>query len=138
MKFLASKLKPHDKKCVVSFDEMKLKAGLSFDVEHDQIIGFENYGTFSIEKPRLATHALVFVVRGLCRKWKQVFGFFYSCESASSNVLKHLLHEGISKLVNCGLEPIGVVCDQGERLYMKELGIDEKKPLFFVQDRRIV
>ena len=93
MKFLACKLKPHDKKCVVSFDEMKLKAGLSFDVEHDQIIGFENYGTFSIEKPRLATHALVFVVRGLCRKWKQVFGFFYSCESASSNVLKHLLHE---------------------------------------------
>lgn len=141
MKSIASKFtKPYDNKCIVSFDEMKLKPGVSFDIKQDVIVGFENYGSFVVSKPRLATHVLVFMVRGLCKKWKQAFGYFFSCESTSSTALKHLLDEGISKLVACGLDPVAVVCDQGsnnQKLYTKEYGISEEKPYFDVRGRKV-
>ena len=114
-----------------------LKSSLSFDIKHDTVVGFEDYGSFKVSKPRLATHALVFMVRGLCKKWKQVFGYFFSCESASSAALTYLLHEAVRELVQCRLDPIAVVCDQGannQRLYKKELGITPEKPYFFLED----
>ncbi|GBL75476.1 hypothetical protein AVEN_194651-1 [Araneus ventricosus] len=74
LKLVASKITPLDKLCILSFDEMKIKMGLSYH-KKNVIIGYENYGSESSSK--LATHVLVFMVRGLCKKWKQVIGCFF-------------------------------------------------------------
>ncbi|GBN04892.1 hypothetical protein AVEN_124500-1 [Araneus ventricosus] len=77
LKLVASKMTPLDKLCILSFDEMKIKMGLSYHKKNDVIIRYENYGNESSSK--LATHVLVFRVRGPCKKWKQVIGRFFSC-----------------------------------------------------------
>lgn len=67
-------MKPVDKMCIISFDEVKLQKGLVFNPKLDKIIGYEYCPNYNEKTPpNLATHALVFMVRGLCKKWKQVF-----------------------------------------------------------------
>ena len=64
-----------DKLCVVSFDEMSLRTGLTYNITEDVVEGFEDFGTLGrTDNP--AKHALVFMVRGLTSKWKQPVGYF--------------------------------------------------------------
>ena len=59
IKSIASKLKLNDKKCIISFDEMKLKPGLSYNKKHDTVVGYDDFGSFAVSDPKLAAHALV-------------------------------------------------------------------------------
>ena len=52
VKRLASKLKPN-KKCIISFDEMKLKPSLSYDKKHDTVVGYKDYGSFAVSDLQL-------------------------------------------------------------------------------------
>ena len=56
--------------CVLSFDGMKIEQGLNL-MKNDQISGFEEVGD-GFRRNSLATELLVFMVRGLSAKWKQV------------------------------------------------------------------
>lgn len=138
LKHMALNMKDHDKLCTISFDEMKIKRSLAYYANHDQVIGFENCSMK--ESPKLATHALTFMVRGICKKWKQVFGIFFSRNAASSEDLKSLVEEAVERLHNCGLNPQCVICDMGpsnQRLYSTELAITEDKPFFSVNGKKI-
>ena len=57
-------------KHVLLFDEVSISRGLSYDVKEDHVLGFVNDGV-SV-KPKFSDHALVFMLRGIRRKWKQV------------------------------------------------------------------
>nr|XP_042905123.1 uncharacterized protein LOC110283341 [Parasteatoda tepidariorum] len=58
IKLIASKIKPHDKYCIISFDEMLLKCGLVYNKKKDKIVGFEDYGSqIQSSSSKLATHA---------------------------------------------------------------------------------
>ncbi len=127
-----------NKLCVITFDEMSLRAGLSYNITEDAVEGFEDFGSLGkTSKP--ANHALVFMVRGLIGKWKQPIGFFLSRAATSAENLKKLLNECIQSVKNTGLQPKAVVCDQGSnnvRLY-KLLAVTEKRPFFIHEEDKI-
>ena len=101
-----------DKQCILTFDEMTIKSGLTYDPCLDNIEGFEDYGI--MWKNRfIANHELSFIIRGINRKWKQCIGYFLSSGPVSGDKLHILAIEAIDKLSTIGLSVRGIVCDQG-------------------------
>lgn len=138
LKDRVSVMKEMDKFCVVSFDEMSLRVGLSYNITEDAVEGFEDFGTLG-KTSRAANHALVFMVRGLTGKWKQPLGYFLSKDCATADKLEILLKECLQKIKDIGLQPKAIVCDQGSsnvHLY-KNLGITEDHPFFVHGDSKI-
>lgn len=56
-------------------------------------------------------HALVFMLKGICRKWKQPICFCKGATSAAE--IKRLLVELIKEISRIGLNVIATICDQG-------------------------
>lgn len=137
---ISQKMKKRDKYCAISFDEMKVSKGLNYHRQLDYVIGYENYGQYTPPDPQPATHALLFMVRGICRLWKQVFGIFFSKNSTNASILKNLVLDAVINLKDSGLIPVSTVCDQGAgniKLYATELGVTKEKPFFMVGDLKI-
>ena len=101
-----------DRQCVLIFDEMSIKSGLSYERSHDQIEGLEDLGSIGKTK-NMANSAIVFMIRGLSNKWKQCIGYFLSSGPISSKSLHVLVLQAIDKVSNIGLHIKGVICDQG-------------------------
>ena len=68
----------------------------------DYVEGLEDFGEMGRTR-RVAGHALVLMVRGISKKWKQPFGFFYSAGPTPADVMDHVLKQGIRHLRNAGL-----------------------------------
>ena len=127
-----------DKLCVVTFDEMSLRAGLSYNITEDVVEGFEDFGSLG-NTSRAANHALVFMVRGLLGKWKQPLGYFLCRDATPADKLQLLLKECLEKLSDIGLCPKVVVCDQGSnnvRLY-KQVSVTEDQPFFLHRGEKV-
>ena len=58
-------------------DEMTLRSAFSYDKRNDCVEGIEDFGPVLGKSKYAATHALVFMVRGLKDKWKHPLGFFF-------------------------------------------------------------
>lgn len=59
----ASQMDNLDKYCTLSWDEMAVTTHLNFSDAHDAMDGFVDFGEVQI--PEFATHALVFMIRGV-------------------------------------------------------------------------
>lgn len=57
-------MQERDKYCVVTFNEMGLRSGLTYDISSDRIEGFRDFGDLG-RSDKFANHALVFIVRGM-------------------------------------------------------------------------
>ena len=72
---------------VISFDKMKIQCKLVFDKHSNELIGFVDLGeeelNVSSESSDLATHALVFFVRGAASDLKYALGYFLSKDVTS-------------------------------------------------------
>ena len=78
-KLLKHKVKnftPREKLCSLLMDEMSIKKSLRYDPSTDSIGGFEDFGSKGSNK--VATHALVFMVKGMTSNWKQPFSYYLS------------------------------------------------------------
>ncbi|KAJ8025305.1 Transposable element P transposase [Holothuria leucospilota] len=102
---------------VLLIDEMKLKANLVFDKNTGELIGFTDLGDPEInystmEKvDQLATHAMVFMLRGVCTELKYSFAFFGS-DGVSAIQLFPLFWEAVCILeCTCNLWVIAVTSD---------------------------
>ena len=138
MKHKVSTMNDRDKLCVITFDEMSLRTGLSYDISSDSIEGFEDYGMLG-RTSRVANHALVFMVRGMLSHWKQPIGYFLSRDATPANRLGELLKECVNKVKDIGLIPKLVVCDQGSnnvKMY-KDLSITEEKTHLIFDDNKV-
>lgn len=80
-----------DTYCSLSWDEVSLKPHLDYNVYRDEIDGFVDM--LGVRRPDFATHALVFMIRGINTAYKQPIGFFFT------NGLKHYELEELIKLV---------------------------------------
>jgi len=122
-----SSLDKADRHCVVVIDEMSLRSQLTYDKNLDRIIGYTDEGL-------IATHALVFMVRGLRAKWKQSIGFFFTHNTIATSTLSRLITECIQKLCSIGLFVRCMVCDQGatNMAAVRDLGCTADKPNFVV------
>jgi len=55
---------------------MSFKESLHVDQASDSIIGREHFGEHS-KSFKHANHALVFMIKGLVKKWKIILGYFF-------------------------------------------------------------
>ena len=104
---------PEDRVCAVVFDEMSIKAGLVYFKGSDTIEGLQDLGPILGKSQTIATHALVFMARGINRKWKQPIGYFLTGSTVAPAILKMLIVEAVTQCKSVGLTPILLLCDQG-------------------------
>ncbi|XP_040355081.1 uncharacterized protein LOC115322190 [Ixodes scapularis] len=131
-----------DRACSIVFDEMHIKKELSYNPSSDRFEGLEEYSN-GVQGANLSNKALVFMAKGIRTPWKQPLGYFFAHKGTPTNVLQDLLFQCYSLLVDAGLEPVAVVCDQGSQniSLFSSLITPEKpyidvngKPLFFLFD----
>lgn len=94
-----------------SFDEVALTPRLTYNERKDKIIGFVEIA--AERKPKLADHALVFMIRGICSSWRQCIAYYFCEGTVSAAELHNILHEMVPRIANTGLQPVALVCDQG-------------------------
>lgn len=113
MKVLKSnveKLSPSQKYCSLLFDEMSISAELHYNEHLDRIEGFEDYGYERTQK--FADHALVFMVRGITKKYKQPIAYFNQ-GSTNSHRLSKIIKDVICEVYSTGLHVVATISDQG-------------------------
>ena len=104
--------------CCLMFDETSIKEHLVCTE------GFENcgrHGRISI----IANHALVFMTRSLCKRWKQLVDYYLTCGSTKGKMLVNLLMDVLETCHNAGLVVVATMCDMGANKVkaLKQLGV---------------
>lgn len=84
----------HQRYITIVFDEMKIKSILVFDKNNDEMIGFVDLGdpelnfvSFGDKDNALATHALIFYLRGLATTLKYCVGYFVTKGISSTQIM---------------------------------------------------
>lgn len=118
---------------VLLFDEMKVQANLVFDKTSGELIGFTDLGdpevNFAVLKAEdmVATHALVFLIRGLCTELKFVLAHFATCGITSVQLMP-IFWEAICILeLECNLWVIATTSDgasPNRRFYRMHKALD--------------
>lgn len=132
-----------DRYCSLLFDEVSLDNGLYYEANKQKIIGYEDLGKLGrTSKP--ANHALVLMIRGLRKSWKQVIAYYFTAYTISCQSLKAIIKNAISELQEIGITVKATICDQGstQRRAITELcnenQIDPTPYTFTVNDETIV
>ncbi|KAG8175604.1 hypothetical protein JTE90_019416 [Oedothorax gibbosus] len=134
---MGKKISEKEKLCIIAWDEMAIKKGLSYNKSTDSIYGFETSFIYT-ENRQLASYALVFMARGITKSWKQVLGYFFTAKSSAINVAG-LVNQAISILMSCDFEVVSTVCDQGPSnlgIY-RDLGATTENPFFYHNGRKM-
>ncbi|XP_048519339.1 uncharacterized protein LOC109543340 [Dendroctonus ponderosae] len=80
-----------DRCCVLLFDEMDIQENIEYDLGSDNILGFEYFGERTSSKP--ANKALLFMLVGLAKKWKQPVAYFFASNGCNANNFEHCLFQ---------------------------------------------
>lgn len=104
-------LQPNQRYCVLMFDEVFLSTELHYDSVKGKINGFEDDGFYCTQK--LADHALVFMIRGIIKQYKQPLSYTFCNGATHKYILAKMIKDSICSIYETGLEIIATVCDQG-------------------------
>lgn len=99
------------KYCTIIFDEMAIAAQLSYSVKDDCIQGFCDDG--NQRNVQFADHVLVFMIRGVIKKYKQPVAYSFCAGTTKTHSLKEQIKLIIENVQKTGLKVICTVCDQG-------------------------
>jgi len=115
-----------DKVCCLIFDEMSIRENLHFNEKFGCIDYFEDPGSQG-RTSSIANHALVFMLHGLHKRWKQPGAYYLIHGNTKGEMLVNFLMEGLDACHNAGLEVVGTVCDMGANNVkaLKLLGVSE-------------
>lgn len=102
-------LKNKDKFCVILFDEVSLEAQLHYDHNIGSIMGFEDNG----RTQNFADHSLVFMIKGITKKYKQPISYTFCQSSTNKHDLANQIRMVIQAVTSVGLKVIASICDQG-------------------------
>ncbi|XP_033109046.1 uncharacterized protein LOC117110449, partial [Anneissia japonica] len=108
---------PVERFVAILFDEMKVQSGLVWDKHSGELIGYidlgdpdTNYATLESQY-MIATHALVFMVKGICSKLQFVLGYF-ATGAITSFQLFPIFWKAVSILeMSCGLAVVVATAD---------------------------
>lgn len=92
---------------------MGLKERLIYCPETGRIIGFADYGEDAPHgnNGRVANKALVFMIRGLRKSWKQPIAFYFNSGGIDSVLLEEVLLKVIDAINETGLRVRCIVAD---------------------------
>jgi len=94
------------------FDEMAIAPATAYNIKDHMVYGFENFGRN--DKNRiLCDHVLVFLLRGIHRKWKQPIAYYFCQSVTKTPQLIKCINELITAVQTTALKIITTVCDQG-------------------------
>lgn len=117
LKCSSQNLKGHQRYVVVSFDEMKIASGLVFNKYDGRLIGFTDLGDADMNEAglesekTLATHALLFFVRGVSSDLEFPLAYF-ATKILTATQIAPLFWRCVAILErNCNLWVIATVCD---------------------------
>lgn len=99
-----------EKDCVLFMDEMEIAQGYAHDRSLDYLFGST---TLPDTPDKVANHALVFMVGGLNKRYKQVIAYHFTCRSIDGRLLKELVFSLIEMLHNISLRVLVVTSDMG-------------------------
>jgi hypothetical protein len=90
-------------------------------------------------KGNIENHALVFMVRGVHRKWKQPVTYYLSHGSSNAGMLKHFLDEVLGACHDVGLHVVATVCDMGTNNVsaLRQMHSVESDPFFKFRNQEI-
>jgi len=127
-----------DHVCCLMFDEMSIRENLCFNQKLGCIEGFEDLGSQG-RTSNIANRAQVFMLRGLCQKWKQPVAYYLTHGSTSGEMLVHFLKEVLDACQNSGLVVVATVCNMGANNVkaLKLLGVSAKQPFFTFKSQEI-
>ncbi|KAL4084261.1 hypothetical protein QTP88_028086 [Uroleucon formosanum] len=95
------------------FDEMSLQPELTYDKHVDGVFGFEDLGS-NQRNFKLADHVLVFMVRGLGKKFKQPICYYYVQGTTKTFDLVQCIHQVVQSILTTGLNLVATLSDQGK------------------------
>ncbi|XP_076232906.1 uncharacterized protein LOC143178257 [Calliopsis andreniformis] len=107
----ADTMSAQEKLCVLMWDEISLMPHVDYDVNEDEIISFEDWGTRRTS--RFADHALVFMLRGLHSGWKMPISYNYCDSQTKAPQLIQCIKNVVKALKKTGIEVVATVCDEG-------------------------
>lgn len=118
-----------EKKCVILLDEVSIMKSVEYNKIIDEIEGFEDLGSIG-RTQKLGSHALVTMVRGLIKNWKFPFSYYFTGSGVKGDDLVKIIKDSVEKMLNVGLLPSAIVCDQGtqNRRMFSLLGATEDNP----------
>ena len=82
-----------DRMCCLMFDEMSIREHLHFNQKIDCIEGFEDLERHG-RTSNIANHALVYMLRGLCKRWKRPLVCYLAWGSTKGEMLLDFLMPG--------------------------------------------
>lgn len=100
-----------DRNCSIIFDEISLSAGLQYIQSKDEVIGLQDLGNGN-RSLLFADKALVFMVRGLRKSFKQPVAYFLANNAVKTVNLSIAIKDVIKAVQETGLKVISIVCDQ--------------------------
>ncbi|XP_018566412.1 uncharacterized protein LOC108907286, partial [Anoplophora glabripennis] len=106
----SKKMKPHNKYCVLMFDEMSIEPNLHYNQFLDEVDGLEDFGGEKFEK--IANHVQVYMLRGIASNWKQPVAYFFVNGGVKASKIKENIVNIIRKAKQCGLTVVATICDQ--------------------------
>jgi hypothetical protein len=132
------KMSDQDRVCCLMFDEMSLRENLRYNQKFGCIEGFEDLGSHG-RTSSIANHVLVFMLRGLRKKWKQPVAYYLVHGSTKGEMLVNFLMEVLDACYNAGAVVVATVCDMGANNVkaLKQLGVSEDTPFFRFQNQEI-
>ena len=118
---------------ILLFDEMKIKSNLVFDKVTGELIGYVDLGDPEVNYATLnkidevASHAMVFLVRGVCTELKFSLAYF-ATDGVTSGQLMPLFWEAVAVLeMSCNLWVIAATSDgasPNRRFYRMHKALD--------------
>ena len=98
---------------MLSLDEMQLRPYVEYDKGLKRYVGFVNATLNNTDELEMATHALVFVVRGLTMHWKQVVAYAFTGNSTSPQKLWNFVKMLVMCLHSSGMLVKCISSDKG-------------------------
>ncbi|KAJ3640332.1 hypothetical protein Zmor_003639 [Zophobas morio] len=112
LKVEVSRMHELDRYCTLMFDEIKLSSILHYEKYRQIIMGYEDLGYLG-RFNKNADHALVFMARGVRKRWKQPIAYFFTWKTIKTPHLKQIVVRCVQELRSIGLNVVTTVCDQG-------------------------
>jgi len=127
-----------EKKVIILLDEISIKKAIEYNKALDIIEGYEDLGTLG-RTNKIGSYALVIMIRCLYVNWKFPLCYFFTGNGIKGDNLTNILKECVIKLLELGLVPSAVVCDQGSqnRRMFSLLGATHNNPSVDINGQKL-
>lgn len=143
MKAAAKNMTAKERVVAILIDGMAIKPSITYHAQSDIMYGFptalkEGFENNNIDI--LANEAVVFMVRSIYTKFKQILGYFYAKSTLGYEKQADRVREAVQLLLSAGFSPVLLVMDQHATniKMMEQLGTTLEKPYFTVGSAEVV